>query len=298
MFRKKHIFTIFSIVLLSLFAMVLFAADDVTTYLIMNDIPPYKRLTQAFDAYTDKLKTIPGYTSHSGAGVITGADHFIVDHPDVTYETTYQNDTLGVAVEVTKHSGSDSDKWLLHELDAAFRDQYGIPSKAYTPRLVDGQTIMVDAVGGRNYRWVSGSKVIMIEYHGSLRTMPEPIEVVQAYLAKHPSMLPAVTLQELRSTANKTSWIKDEMDRRLWLCDKWFYQLQLGKVQQNQVYQEVVKSMNIFLDYREKYYGIKAADEKNLLAGYLNANNGTGIKAKLTEYKNWWSVNKDKAISL
>ncbi len=56
--------------------------------------------------------------------------------------------------------------------------------------------------------------------------------------------------------------------------------------------------MNVFLDYREKYYGIKAVDEKSLLAGYLTANNGTAIKAKLTEYKNWWVVNKEKAISL
>ena len=88
------------------------------------------------------------------------------------------------------------------------------------------------------------------------------------------------------------------MDRRLWLCDKWFMQLQLRKVEEKQVYQESVKSMNIFLDYREKYFGIKAADEKNLLAGYLNTNNGTGIKAKLKEYKDWWVVNKDKSINL
>jgi hypothetical protein len=50
--------------------------------------------------------------------------------------------------------------------------------------------------------------------------------------------------------------------------------------------------------YDGKYYGMKAADEKNLLAGYLNTNNGTGIKAKLDEYKKWWVVNKDKAINL
>jgi hypothetical protein len=56
--------------------------------------------------------------------------------------------------------------------------------------------------------------------------------------------------------------------------------------------------MNIFLDYREKYYETKAADEKNLLAGYLNTNNGTAIKAKLTEYKNWWLIHKTDAISV
>ena len=129
-------------------------------------------------------------------------------------------------------------------------------------------------------------------------TKPEPLELVQAYLAKHPSTLATMTSADLRTTANKAAWIKDEMDRRLWLCDKWFMQLQLRKIEEKQVYQESVKSMNTFLDYREKYYGIKATDEKNLLAGYLAQNNGTGIKAKLTEYKNWWTVNKDKAINL
>ena len=88
------------------------------------------------------------------------------------------------------------------------------------------------------------------------------------------------------------------MDRRLWLCDKWFMQLQLKKVEARQAYEASVKSVNIFLDYREKYYGLKAADEKNLLFGYLMQNNGTGIKAKVDEYKKWWVVNKEKGINL
>jgi hypothetical protein len=40
------------------------------------------------------------------------------------------------------------------------------------------------------------------------------------------------------------------------------------------------------------------ADEKNLLAGYMNTNNGTGIKTKLTEYKTWWSAHKNDAINI
>jgi hypothetical protein len=290
------IYVLFCTVIL-LLATTLYAADDVSTYLILNDIPPYSRLTKSRDIVTDLPKTIPGYTSHPGAGVLAGVDHFM-DHPDMTYETKYQNDTLGIAVEVTKHSGSDSDKWLLHELDDSFRDDFGIPNNSYGPRQINGQTIYVISIGGRGYRWLSGNKVIEVSYHGSLTTLPEPLEVVQAYLAKHPSTLPPITLAQLRSAAKKTTWIKDEMDRRLWLCDKWFMQLQLKKADEKQVYQESVKSMTVFLDYREKYYEVKAADEKNLLAGYLNTNNGTGIKAKLAEYKNWWAVNRDKAIRL
>ena len=267
-----------------IFPFLAFAAS-VSDLLIMQDIGQFKFM---------------GKGGGQGAGFIASADHFNKDHLDESYGCLYYNDPqeIGIKVEVTQHAGSDSDKWLLHEIDKASRDLYGIPAPTYAPRQINGQTIFENSVGGRKYRWLSGSKVVFIEYHGSLRTTPEPIEVVQAYLAKHPSTLPPITIQELRSAANKTTWIKDEMDRRLWLCDKWFYQLQLKKVDEKQVYQESIKSLNIFLDYREKYYGFKAADEKNLIAGYLNSNNGTGIKAKLDEYKKWWVVNKDKAISL
>lgn len=295
---NKHVLVCAAMLLL--LATTLFAADDVSTYLILSDISPYKRLVQTYDAYSHKLKTIPGYASYPGAGVLAGADHFIADHSDMTYEVDYQSDELGLGadVQVTKHPGSDSDKWLQHELDKGFRTSLGIPGDSYGPRQIDGQTILEFGAGGREYRWLSGNNVIRIEYTDLQMEKAEPVEVVKAYLAKHPSTLTAMTLQDLRSTANKTTWIRDEMDRRLWLCDKWFMQLQLKKVEEKQVYQECIKSMNIFLDYREKYYGLKAIDEKNLHAGYLGSNNGTGIKAKLTEYRNWWSIHKTDGINL
>ncbi len=280
---QKILFPVISILILPLMVY----ATTITDHLIDADIGEYSK------SY--------GGSCPKGSGVLAGAGHFKLDHIDYTCDIRYYNEALdnGVEVQVTKHGDStDSRKWLLHELDKGFREYYGIPSLSYTPRQIDGQTVFVDAVGGRYYRWLSGNKVISIEYHGSLTQFPEPLEVIKAYLVKHPSTLPVLTLKELRSDTNKTTWIKDEMDRRLWLCDKWFYQLQLGKVQQREVFEQNVKSMNIFLDYREKYYGVKSADEKNLLAGYLNTNNGTGIKAKLDEYKKWWAVNKEKGISL
>ena len=56
--------------------------------------------------------------------------------------------------------------------------------------------------------------------------------------------------------------------------------------------------MQVFLNYREKYYGIKALDDKKLLSDYLMQNNGTGIRNKLKEYKDWWNINKTGAINL
>jgi hypothetical protein len=259
-------------------------AITVSDYLIDSDIGQYST-------------SYPG-ACPKGTGILASIGHFKVDHTDYACDIRYYNETLdlGVEVQVTKHAGSDSDKWLQHELDIEFRNYYGIPG--YYIKTINGSTVYVYGAGGRDYRWLSGNKVIMIEYHDSQLTKPEPIEIIQAYLAKHPSSLLAFTTKDVMSNASKITWIKDEMGRRLWLCDKWFMQLQLKKAEEKQVYQEAVKSMNIFLDYREKYYGMKAADEKNLLAGYLNTNNGTGIKTKLDEYKKWWVVNKDKAISL
>jgi hypothetical protein len=145
------------------------------------------------------------------------------------------------------------------------------------------------------YAWLSNNIVVLIEFIDLTGTKPEPLEVVQAYLQKFPSTIPSSFVLD---NAHKIQWLKDEMDRRLWLCDRWFLQLQLQKVQQHEAFQEAVESMIVLLDYREKYYGIKVANEKNILVGYLDANNGTGIQTKLAEYKAWWAAHKTDSISL
>ena len=275
--------------------------SEETNYLILDDIGAFKLHNQSRAFPDRKLRLITPFRKYNGsAGVLGSSGHFAYDHNDVTYETGYDNSIvgMGVSVTVTQHCRSDSDKGLGHEIDEDFRNYFGIPGETYGPRVIDGQVILEDTVAGANYRWLSGNEVIMIAYHDSQMEKPEPIEVIRAYLSKHPSTLSALTVAQLRSTNNKTQWIKDEMDRRLWLCDKWFYQLQLKKATEKQVYQESVKSMNVFFDYRERYFGIKAVDEKNLIAVFLNSHNGTGIKAKLDEYKKWWTANKDKAINL
>lgn len=247
-----------------------------------------------------------------GSGVVGLAGHFDKDHIDTVCTGRYSNinqirglpheelrqKLISVKVQVTQHAGSDSDRWLLHEVERGFRNYYGIPGRAFSYRIIDGQSVLEDAAGGRNYRWISDNKVIVIEYHDSQMTKAEPLEVVRSYLSKHPSTLTYMSLKDLRSTDNKTKWIKDEMGRRLWLGDKWFMALQLGKAEQKAVLQHTVDSMKVFLDYREKYYGVSAKSEKQLLWKYMIENNGTAIKNKLEEYKSWWEANKDKPINL
>jgi len=290
----KHKFILSILVVFTCLVSVTFA-QDVKDYLILQDIGLYK-----LDKPEKMLPGEPpsgGPRTYDGAGTISGSDHFSLDHADKTYEVMYLGGDANASptVQVTQHTGGDSDKWLLHEVDKSFR-AYGDPGEEYEMRVVDGNTIMTFGSAGWTYRWLSGARIIHIEYHDSQMEKPEPIEVVKAYLAKHPSTLPAMTSGDLRKSANKTAWIRDEIDRRLWLCDKWFEQLQLGKAEQKKVLQEAIKSMNVFLDYRQKYYGVSSMKEKSLLAGYLSNNSETKIKDKLSEYKAWWNSNKSGSL--
>jgi len=292
--KLKSFNNIFSISLLGMFLLLPLETHAITIadYLIDADIGEYSR-------------SYPG-SCPKGSGGLASAAHFKSDHADYACDIRYYNEILdnGVEIHVTQHEGTDSDKWLMHELDSDFRTYYGMPGEEYGPRQIDGQTILEAFAGGGNYRWLSGNKVIIIEYHDSQLTKPEPLEIVRAYLMKHPSTIAPITLAQLRNSHNKTTWIKDEMDRRLWLCDKWLTQLQLEKKPQRKVVEEVVKSMVIFLNYREKYFKsfgllkIKADDEKMLLSNLVSQQSVTTIKEKLDEYKKWWGDNRDRSISL
>jgi hypothetical protein len=259
-------------------------SQDASDVLACNDISSFN--------------TILNCVCRAGRGILVTADHFGEDHKDVDCYVTYYSKAQRTTVnaEVTLHADPPAAiKWLLHEVDKDFRTYYGTPDPGYIIRNIDGNTLYTFESKGRNYRWISGNKVIMLEYHDTGMTKSEPIEVVRAYLAKHPSTLSTMpSAPELRSATNEMRWIKDEMERRLWLCDKWFLNLSIKRNGVRQVREEILDSMNIFLNYREKYFGIKAADEKNLLTGYFTADNSGGFKTKLAEYKDWWETNKDK----
>jgi hypothetical protein len=248
----------------------------------------------------------------NGSGIVGLTGHF-QDHTDVVCSGTYSNinevrglpveearqKILSVDVQVTQHAGSDSDKWLLHEVEDGYRDPDVLETnltEGTVLRLIDGNRVFNWGAG--TYTWLSGNNlVVRIEYTDLTGMKPEPLEVVRAYLGKFPSSI-TLTDAQLKSRDHSEQWIKDEMERRLWLCDKWFLQVQMGKVEINDSLQTIVKHMNVFLDYREKYYGVAKLDEKAALWGYLGKKDGTSIKNKLTEYKNWWNVNKARAINL
>ncbi len=262
-------------------------AQEIGNYLIMTDIGEYKFRPK-------RVITI------GNAGVLVPTGHF-PGHGDMTYEGIYIHPQtyLGITVKVTQHAGSDSDKWLLHEVEDSYRDNdketLGLLTEGAILRRVDSNRVLWIGLGGGSFMWLNNSVVIRISYTDLQGSKAEPLEVVQAYLQKFPSTIPAsLTLDN----AHDQQWIKDEMDRRLWLCDKWDAQFQAGKVSLSDLLRELVDNMNVFLDYRQKYYGINATDDKKALSNYLYQNDGISIKNKLSEYKTWWSANKGGAINL
>jgi len=274
-------------------------AQNVSDYLILHDIGDYKFITQVKDFITGQMKIVPGYIERIAPGILAGADHFDLDHNDITYETDYVNKDIELAVEVqvTQHAGSGSDKWLLHEVEDAYRessiDKIGLITQGTRMRDINGNKIL--SLRGSGYSWISNYKNIDISYTDFYGNKPEPLEIIQTYLNKFPSTIPSSLILD---KAHDEQWIKDEFDRRLWLCDKWFQHLSEGKTELYDALKEVNDNLEVFLDYREKYYEIDAFDEKKTLSGYLVAKNEEAIRNKLEEYKEWWNENKSKPINL
>ncbi len=195
-------------------------SQTISDFLITNDIGPYKKITKG---------------GPSG-NILTGADHFGLDHKDAAYGISYVNDAskMWIEVQVTQHFGGDSDKWLQHEVEDGYRDDDQLNATVDTNvqmRSINETNIyFIGIYGAKTYTWIANNNIVIrIGCSSCPNTKPEPLEIVQAYLTKFPSTI-TLTDNYLKSQSHSIQWIKKEMDRRLWLCDKWFMQLQLEKV--------------------------------------------------------------------
>ena len=274
--------------------------QDAAEYIILQDIGQYQFITETSDFITGEPKTIPGYIKFKGPGLIAAAGHFYEDHQDITFETNYVKlGVMSVSVQVTRHAGVDSDQWLLHEVEDSFRDpdyeQLGTHIYGSIVRNVNNQRVLWIGMGGGSFKWLSGYTTIFISYTDLDGTKPEPLEVVQAYLEKYPSTLPADFVFD---AARDEQWIKDEMSRRLWLSEKWFAWQSGGNVEMVEALGEVVDHLEEFLDYRQRYFGMNADQEKMDLIAAKRVNGDVAIKAKLTQYKQWWDGHKGDSITL
>jgi hypothetical protein len=283
-----------------LFFIPLFAeAQSISDYLIFNDIGTFK-MDQPHEFFVGEPPT-GGPRVDESPGVLKGTGHF-PDHTDKSYEVMYIDSAgvkPGTEVEVTHHVGGDSDRWLRHEIEAAYRtskiERLGLLSKGTRLREINGNKII--GMRGSGYTWINNYTVVDISYTDLDGTKPEPLEIVQAYLAKYPSTI-TTTDDELKSNTYNIKWIKDEIDRRLWLCDKWNGQFVAGVTTQKDLIYYLVSNMEVFLNYREAYFGMKAMDDMSALHQLQKNKDIISINKKLTEYKTWWSANKGKSIHL
>jgi hypothetical protein len=255
--------------------------QPLSNYLILNNIGSFKASQNP--------------SSGQGPGSLAGAGHFYHDHVDRTYSITYFNlqTKVGPEVQVTQHAGGDSDRWLLHELEGTFRRNPEQSQFKGIIREVNGKRIFT-YLRGTHYRWTSANVVVDIQYTDLEKAKPEPLEIITAYLQKFPSTIPAMVMDQ----SHDEQWIKDEMERRLWLGDKWAAQGQTDQADLTATLEALVKHLRTFLEYREKYYGVAGRDEQIALIGFRDAQDGTAIKNKLAEYKTWWAANRTGSINL
>jgi len=261
-------------------------AQDIAAHLITTDI----------DVYRPSKNPSGGL----GPGVLALADHFFYDHHDVNYRISYFDlaTKTGATVQVTEHSGGDSDRWLLHEAEMEFRNYFGFPGDSYVIREIDGHRIIAAGIGGWAYRWLSGNHVIHIEYTDLQMTKSEPLQIVEAYLAKYPSTLPPMTSERLRSSEDISEWVKNEMERTLWLCEKWFHKYESDGREAERAIREVQGFLETFLRYQEEFFPEEIEDlEMRLLEIYFAADI-RGLRDLHSAYDRWWKESKDRCISL
>ncbi|MDH4163982.1 MAG: hypothetical protein OEW15_15030 [Nitrospirota bacterium] len=270
--------------------------QDATDLLILQDIGTYTLSTPK--------KLIPGFPPVGGplaqnnSGALAEVDHFPF-HGDVTAKVFYHGGkgTASPTVTVTRHAGDEADQWLSHEVDAAFRN-YGQPARTYILDTIEGNAVITRFIGGAEYRWLSGNTVVHIEYHDSTLGKTKPLEVIKAYLAKYPSTLRTTSYKDLVSKENKTAWIREEMERRLWLCDAWLKAIGAGTVRIGPGLSNIADSLKSFNKYRKKYYGLKSLPDERTIDGYAENLQGSEIKALVQESRTWWSSKRSGSLIL
>ncbi len=293
-----------SIVFVILLMMPCLSMADVSDYLILNEIGSYRIIKETIHPITKKIVMRDGYTiEEEHAGVSLASIHFNVDHNDTTYGTYYESDVadLGVRVQITQHAGADSDQWLMHEIEDAYRDgndkegRLGLLTQGTRIRDIDGNKII--GMRGGGYNWVSNSILVDVSYTDLYGTKPEPLEILKAYLAKYPSSM-ILTDTEFKSATHNEKWIKDEMGRRLWITGKWLEAHGAGTAELKDTLYNTYKSLEVFLRYREKYFEVGAIDHIREIYAFKKEGQVAGMQAKAQELDQWWQLNKNEEITL
>ena len=271
--------------------------DHVSDFLILEDIGEYKLSFETMDLILLRTKKGPGYVVKSSSGYLLPS-HCIIDHQDITFTATYFNPKdhrLWVKVDVTKHQGGDSDRWLANELESAFWGAQGI-----SLRNIDGNHIFIkeeteySTTSEKNvtvltlykkieYGWLSGNIVVRFQYHQYEKEYGPP-QLLSKYLKKHPSTI-SLTVEDASSKYHERQYLHDKMKRQLWLGNKWRSQAENGVIEADEGMALMVKQMFLFLNTREKVLGIKAEKEKMKLWKLLESKDKDSITNILSAYQ-------------
>jgi len=265
-------------------------AFGISDYLILEDIGPYRQ--------TPEVEFMGKLVARKPACLQGGDDiSGIYNSCRISYAGGAGNLSITVEARVYK-----SGQWILHDLEDAFRDHekfHALLDPNVRVRTINGKNLFVASVGGgKTYTWGSGKNVrIEIRYSTYSKNKPEPMDVVKAYLAKYPSTM-TLKESEFRSKAHSEQWLREEMNRHLWLAEQQFTLASAGISDINEVLKDIVDNLEMFLSYREHFYAVKASSNQEFLVERLDAEDAPAIKNLLNEYKTWWSENKTREFLL
>lgn len=288
------------VVLIIIVAACIPAYAAVSDYLILQDIGPYR--------IDRPQKDMPGEPPWGGPRIYQLAElkssyHF-QDHIDTVYKAMYLGGTEGIAaptVFVTHHAGGDSDRWLLHEMEltmeSADKDEFGRRAKSAVLRKINNNAVFCSPGRNGKYAWVGNKITVLIEYGHmeDANRQAEPTEIVEAYLKKFPSTIPLD--YPFNEASHDDDRARTEVNRRLWLSEKWLAHIQPNDPELHGKLAEVVDCIKEIVTYRERFYRDISRDsakkETSLLSELLQRSDEEAIRSKLGEYSSWWrSKNK------
>lgn len=271
-------------------------AETISDFLIIKDIGLYK---------LEKPFITPRGQVVGGGQPTTSRDGNEAEGYFTSYTIGYDGGEgyAGPDVEISVY---DSTQWLAHEIEQSFRDNetgtLGLLTDGTVLRKFDANRVYMIAIGGESFKWLSGNILVKISHVDLQAEKPEPLEVVKAYLQKYPSTI-SMTDAQLKNQDHTKQWIKEEFDRLLWASDRWVTLIQETDPKRKEKLTEAAENLTEFARYRRVYFkplfsDPMAEDIQLLEAAHMRPDQEEFIRAKLTEYKEWWASHKSESISL
>jgi hypothetical protein len=252
-----------------------------------------------------------------GDSILKWADRVVGEEDDVQLGTAYIDVTNRIVVRVTVQKLQDT-TWLLHEVEGSFRDrraaglQSGATVEDSGSRRRFEQSLSFPEKTWRIVAWPTGSDEVVsvsLSLIGPNRWAEMPTQIVDAYLALHPSIL-AASVED--TPAHNATWIRDEMRRLLEYAqrDLGYAQVTTGQTTSPEDWRnQAQRSLQTFATMRGLFYGVgsgaaferaaQAADQQNTKRDGVTvdpAKRQAWLQARLEEFQNWWAAHQNDPV--